>query len=380
MPRPCLIALAFLTACATDAVETPQATTTSPKTTAPRPGAARAPKPPKESAAIVPEVPMAWHWIAQGSSWMGARPELKIWAQELSQRSHVHVMPMDQGLHITRIRDFADSNLMWHHPLAPDLDPSTKLKTSMFHRDQTIYVLLTRPDRVELQARKLKDGELIATNVISNTPRLAQFDLHHPPTKDAKTSLRVYLKAPAEVLDLHPLTLKTQAHHKVDPALAKRADAPWSWTLPDRNTLWKKRAKIEHKIKGAVYVFERKGHFEGLLRRTFPARDVLWQKKDLEPQTLLGTRGSCLHVATGSFIATGVRLMCLEPNTGETRWSRHIFGIGPIGHSKYSNVFDMRYEGEHIVVQGLESSGKYVEVVSATTGESLVNVRYLEVF
>jgi outer membrane protein assembly factor BamB len=98
---------------------------------------------------------------------------------------------------------------------------------------------------------------------------------------------------------------------------------------------------------------------------------------DLSKQFVAGAAlvadSDAVYVATYCAIATGTTLTAYAAATGRELWRTPLFGDGPVSHSKYSNDVSLRREGEHVVVSGWESAGKYVEVVDAKNGAILGN-------
>jgi hypothetical protein len=80
-----------------------------------------------------------------------------------------------------------------------------------------------------------------------------------------------------------------------------------------------------------------------------------------------------VYVANYCAISDGATVLGYDAQTGKPRWRTSLVGLGPVDHSKYSNVVAARLERGHIVVSGWESSGKYVEVLDPLTGEDLGN-------
>ncbi|MFO0551056.1 MAG: hypothetical protein U0271_21885 [Polyangiaceae bacterium] len=79
-----------------------------------------------------------------------------------------------------------------------------------------------------------------------------------------------------------------------------------------------------------------------------------------------------LYWADYSAIASGAGIVALDLTSGRPLWRRELYGIGPVSHSKYRNELEIHLAGEdRIAIFGWESSGKYVEVLRASTGEDL---------
>ena len=83
-----------------------------------------------------------------------------------------------------------------------------------------------------------------------------------------------------------------------------------------------------------------------------------------------------LFVAHYSGGASGVMLHAFDAATGKNAWSAAPYGVGPLGHSKYSNVVRLRFERGHLVVYGEESAGRYVEVFDPRSGRPIAARRF----
>ena len=195
-----------------------------------------------------------------------------------------------------------------------------------------------------------------------------------------------------EVLELDPTTGTPGLPVRRDGALRALADTPWTWDGPTRDAMWKaSRATQIFELEGVVFMTVRDEErrepvsyelTEDVVRlRHDEHSEDTWSAWRLD---LGGTEyataivsGDCLVVASGSFIAAGVTLRCYDVDDGTERWKRHLYGIGPVAHSKYHNAFLLTEQEGLIRVQGDESSGDYYEWVDPKTGRSVLNVRFL---
>ena len=91
------------------------------------------------------------------------------------------------------------------------------------------------------------------------------------------------------------------------------------------------------------------------------------------PGGALAINDRLVVVATFCAISTGATLDAYARETGELLWHTELYAVGPVGHSKYFNDVELRFEGGKVVVSGAEAYGKYVEVVDAATGRVLGN-------
>jgi outer membrane protein assembly factor BamB len=80
-----------------------------------------------------------------------------------------------------------------------------------------------------------------------------------------------------------------------------------------------------------------------------------------------------LYAALYSNIATGCRILALDATSGDVLWDTPLKGLGPLHHSKYSNLVQMRFINDWLVVFGKESGGKYIEVLDPKSGQQLFN-------
>ncbi len=88
---------------------------------------------------------------------------------------------------------------------------------------------------------------------------------------------------------------------------------------------------------------------------------------------MLAINDRVVVVATFCAISTGTTLNAYARETGQLLWHTELYGIGPVGHSKYFNDVELRFEGGNVVVSDADTYGKYVEVVNAATGRVLGN-------
>jgi hypothetical protein len=72
--------------------------------------------------------------------------------------------------------------------------------------------------------------------------------------------------------------------------------------------------------------------------------------------------------------ASGVTVHGFARATGERRWSTHPYGIGAIGHSRWSNEVRLALEGPYVRVWGDESSLTYVSTLDRASGRELATI------
>jgi len=78
--------------------------------------------------------------------------------------------------------------------------------------------------------------------------------------------------------------------------------------------------------------------------------------------------GGTLYEARFGNISSGCTLHAFDAHTGRERWAVSLTGLGPIAHSKYFNLVQVRVIGGRPVVFGWEAAGKYIEERDATSG------------
>ncbi|HXI79526.1 MAG TPA: PQQ-binding-like beta-propeller repeat protein [Verrucomicrobiae bacterium] len=66
---------------------------------------------------------------------------------------------------------------------------------------------------------------------------------------------------------------------------------------------------------------------------------------------------------------SGARLQALDVSTGRVLWDAQLEALGPIHHSKYANVVQVRRIAGSIVVYGKEAAGRYVEARAVSNGQ-----------
>ncbi len=104
---------------------------------------------------------------------------------------------------------------------------------------------------------------------------------------------------------------------------------------------------------------------------TFRGKTVLRQAA--HPKSAFVVVEETLYWADFSPIASGCQLQSYSLETGKQQWSSKLTGLGPISHSKYSNVVRLEAREDTIWVWSHESSGDYLEVVAQSTGKTLAN-------
>lgn len=79
----------------------------------------------------------------------------------------------------------------------------------------------------------------------------------------------------------------------------------------------------------------------------------------------------CLYYVDYCPIANGATLHKVNLKNGSQLFEQRVVGIGPVDHSKYSNVISMRLAASILVIQGQESAGSYVEMHEKSDGRKI---------
>ena len=80
-----------------------------------------------------------------------------------------------------------------------------------------------------------------------------------------------------------------------------------------------------------------------------------------------------LYIAEYHPLATGCEVVAVDFKSGKQLWKTRLHGIGPIAHSKYSNLVNIETDGRIIIIAGNEASGHYIEHLDIKTGKFLGN-------
>ena len=74
-----------------------------------------------------------------------------------------------------------------------------------------------------------------------------------------------------------------------------------------------------------------------------------------------------LYYADFSPFSSGCSIVAYHLKHGE-RWKTPLWGIGPLGQSMYANRVNMKLDGNHLIVYGDESAGRYIQLLDIRTG------------
>lgn len=117
------------------------------------------------------------------------------------------------------------------------------------------------------------------------------------------------------------------------------------------------------------------------LRGEKPQSETIEWRMQLESETAvgasktLGPHRQYMVVAHHSPIASGAKLVAINPVSGSVIWEQQLRGLGPVEHSKYRNEIQLEIRDGKVVVYGRESEGRYIEVRSLTGGRLLAHER-----
>jgi len=146
--------------------------------------------------------------------------------------------------------------------------------------------------------------------------------------------------------------------------------APWLWDEQKANL----KACIDRHLTDYDVVFTGADSFYGELTiRSKKDGSVIYYLKNAHKRVVLTRWKDTLFVAEYSPIATGCEVIAVDLGTGKRVWKTRLRGIGPTGHSQYSNSVNIETDGAKVIVYGNESHGKYVEHVDMKTGKTLLN-------
>lgn len=118
------------------------------------------------------------------------------------------------------------------------------------------------------------------------------------------------------------------------------------------------------------------------IRKVSATDDALWQYdykfRGSQTRVYAVACNQTLFVAKYNQASTGVTVAALDAKTGKLRWKANPYGVGSIGHSKWSNavVLTCAKEG-HLKVWGKESSPYYMELLDFKTGKTLSNTQMI---
>jgi hypothetical protein len=108
-----------------------------------------------------------------------------------------------------------------------------------------------------------------------------------------------------------------------------------------------------------------------------------------KPVTLLAHGGSAFAVRDGvlffadfSPYASGCKVVAYDLKSSKKLWDQPLKGLGPIAHFRYRNQVTLAIEKHPtaaawaVVITGLESAGKYLELLDPRTGKQLAHKKF----
>jgi hypothetical protein len=88
-------------------------------------------------------------------------------------------------------------------------------------------------------------------------------------------------------------------------------------------------------------------------------------------RTVFAVRDDVLYYADFGPISSGCAVVAYDLKAKKQLWKARLKGLGPIGHSRYSNAVNLDLEKQAVCVRGKESAGRYIEFVDLRTGKTV---------
>jgi len=110
------------------------------------------------------------------------------------------------------------------------------------------------------------------------------------------------------------------------------------------------------------------------------SHDVLWKYEydyDIvyNPSVTALVHGDKLILALYHPISTGSDLLALDINTGKILWHANVEQVNA-SHSEYYNTVNLYAYKDKVLMEGIESYGKYLQVFDIKTGAALYSDLY----
>jgi hypothetical protein len=115
------------------------------------------------------------------------------------------------------------------------------------------------------------------------------------------------------------------------------------------------------------------------IRRTGARGAIIWSHaiRGMQPlDAVLVLDGDTLFAALYRASVSGCRVIALDARSGALRWETELEGVGPVAHSAYRTLVQMRLDPAGLVIYGNEFKGRYIEVLRPADGR-LVGRRFL---
>ena len=109
------------------------------------------------------------------------------------------------------------------------------------------------------------------------------------------------------------------------------------------------------------------------LRLTFDSGDGRSYSIDGHEFTVFVGSGPRLFWVRYNGARAGGTLVAVDLETGVVAWERDLRALGEVAHSSYTNRIQMQMQGDTVVVYGLESLGRYLEVREAKSGNMILH-------
>jgi len=80
-----------------------------------------------------------------------------------------------------------------------------------------------------------------------------------------------------------------------------------------------------------------------------------------------------LYYARFHFSGSGGTIVAVDLKSGKELWASPLKALGPVEHSAYLNLMTLTAGFDEVVIHGNESMGRYVELKSVATGQTLAH-------
>ena len=87
--------------------------------------------------------------------------------------------------------------------------------------------------------------------------------------------------------------------------------------------------------------------------------------------TVFAVGDGVLYYADFGPITSGCAVVAYDLKAKKQLWKAGLKGLGPIGHSRYSNAVNLGLDKQAVCVRGRESAGRYIEYVDLKTGKTV---------
>lgn len=180
------------------------------------------------------------------------------------------------------------------------------------------------------------------------------------------------MRSSAELLAVITVALLTAM-----PAVGS-ADAPgWRWVTPHGVATAYEGSPLTRKHNGAEYRLVASKRPEHMTVSRVGGWSVTLESRFVDAGYMVA-HGDAIFVSHHSAIASGCTVISLDARSGKERWRTALLGLGPVDHSKYSNLVRLEVIGGQLVAFGLESQGRYVETLDLTSGKRVHNRQVAE--